>query len=156
MPESKPTSYEAIAEYWDHHELSDRLILHAKGLDIMPTARRPAHHPKSFHRDVVVLPEVVVEEDPSDVTTALPPIFDSIWQAAGHYGSLSYDENGNVRQTEVKAGVRQQVASCNSRGNVNHTTPVILDTDRNFDVAVFELREVALWPFDQLYAGTLQ
>jgi hypothetical protein len=69
-------------------------LLHVNGVDIMLTWGRPSFDQRSFDRDTVVLNESVVDEEPSDVATPLRTIFDSMWQAAGHQGSYSYDNNG--------------------------------------------------------------
>ncbi len=46
-------------------------------------------------RDVVVVPEVIVEDYPTQWPPVLKPLFDAIWQAGGWDGSPSYDEAGN-------------------------------------------------------------
>jgi hypothetical protein len=45
-------------------------------------------------RNVLHLPEVVVEDYGSDVASLLRPTFDALWQACGLEGSLNYDTDG--------------------------------------------------------------
>ncbi len=45
-------------------------------------------------RNILQLPELLMNENKLDVSTALKPIFDTIWNAFGKSGSKSYDENG--------------------------------------------------------------
>lgn len=46
-------------------------------------------------RDVVVLPEIIVEDGTKKAELVLRPIFDALWQAAGWQGSMNYDNSGN-------------------------------------------------------------
>ena len=46
-------------------------------------------------RDVLVLPDVLVEDFSQAPAMILKPLFDTVWQAAGHLGSLNYDGAGN-------------------------------------------------------------
>lgn len=50
--------------------------------------------PRRFDRDVLPLPECVVDDFEASVTQALRPAFDAMYQAAGSPRSASYDENG--------------------------------------------------------------
>ncbi|QOJ00192.1 MAG: ATP-binding protein [Phycisphaeraceae bacterium] len=52
-------------------------------------------------RDVVVLPDVVLEEEPTDLPRALRPIFDAVWNACGLPASQNYDEQGNWARGEL-------------------------------------------------------
>jgi len=47
-------------------------------------------------RDVLVIPEVILESLDEDVVTALKPIFDTIWNAAGWEGCAFYDDMGRL------------------------------------------------------------
>jgi len=40
------------------------------------------------------LPEVILENYPSDIALTLKPTFDAIWNAAGWPASLNYDDQG--------------------------------------------------------------
>lgn len=57
----------------------------------------------AIDRDVLVTPEVLIDDFSVDVARALKPAFDAIWNAAGYPGSRNYDQNGNwterVRRT---------------------------------------------------------
>src|SRR5262249_44341307 len=45
-------------------------------------------------RDVIFLPDVLVEDALSDLQQALRPLFDSLWQSCGHERSPSYAPDG--------------------------------------------------------------
>jgi hypothetical protein len=45
-------------------------------------------------RDVLILPELLVEEGDNDIPTMMKPAFDAIWNAGGWSRSLSYDAEG--------------------------------------------------------------
>ena len=45
-------------------------------------------------RDVVLLPDIVVDGDDTDVPRALRPTFDALWQALGYDRSPSYGADG--------------------------------------------------------------
>lgn len=76
-------------------------LLGVQGFRIMPkTANR---HWDSFRlpldRDLVLLPEAVVNELPVDVPALLRPCFDVMWQAGGWDGSMNYDDKGHWSPT---------------------------------------------------------
>lgn len=48
-------------------------------------------------RDVVFLPDVVVEAADADLPAMLRPMFDAVWQSLGYDRSLSYDSDGTWR-----------------------------------------------------------
>jgi hypothetical protein len=48
----------------------------------------------TIDRDVIVLPEIVIEEPTQDLPALLKPSLDALWQASGWERSLGYDENG--------------------------------------------------------------
>ncbi len=48
-------------------------------------------------RDLLLIPEVIVEGYNVNVGRALRPVFDAMWSAAGYPGSFSYDHDGNWR-----------------------------------------------------------
>jgi hypothetical protein len=56
---------------------------------------------RTFDRDVVVLPDVLMEDD-ADVHSTLRVIFDALWQAAGSNGSPNYAEDGSYTQKRVR------------------------------------------------------
>lgn len=45
-------------------------------------------------RDVLPIPEVLVENFQCDISAVMRPLFDAVWNAAGWSGSLNYDETG--------------------------------------------------------------
>jgi len=45
-------------------------------------------------RDILPLPEIVLEDLSGDPAAILRPIFDSVWQSAGLNGSFNYDKDG--------------------------------------------------------------
>jgi hypothetical protein len=49
-------------------------------------------------RDHLLLPEILIDDLSRDVDVILRPIFDSIWNAAGHECSPSYDGNGRLKK----------------------------------------------------------
>ena len=49
-------------------------------------------------RDILVIPEVIVEDYHQLAEAILKPAFDIIWQSAGLTGSMNYDENGNRKE----------------------------------------------------------
>ena len=46
-------------------------------------------------QDVLLAPEVLVQEDGADLGKLVRTAFDTIWQASGWPGSQGYDESGN-------------------------------------------------------------
>jgi hypothetical protein len=56
---------------------------------------------RSFDRDVVILPDVLIEED-SDLHSSMRPVFDSLWQAAGSKGSPSYTPEGLYSRKKIR------------------------------------------------------
>jgi hypothetical protein len=48
----------------------------------------------TIDRDVLILPDIIIEEYGADPSTALRPALDALWQAAGFPRSLSYDQDG--------------------------------------------------------------
>ena len=51
-----------------------------------------------FERDLMLFPDVLIEEEIVSVGRVLRPIFDLMWQAAGFKGSPSYDDAGDWQQ----------------------------------------------------------
>lgn len=52
-----------------------------------------------FDRDILLLPEIVVESGEFNPSTVLRPIFDVLWQSAGWPRSMNYEEDGTHRPT---------------------------------------------------------
>lgn len=75
-------------------------LLGVKGCTfITETGRSQAHHPLNRHRfidrDVLLLPDVLVDDYGQPVETVLKPIFDAAWQSAGWPGSPNYNKEGH-------------------------------------------------------------
>lgn len=56
---------------------------------------------RTFDREVVVLPDVLLDDD-ADLHTTLRVIFDSLWQAAGSQGSPSYAPDGSYTRKRIR------------------------------------------------------
>ena len=52
---------------------------------------------RPFSRDVIILPDVVVEDRSMSVTTAARPLLNALWQAAGFERSSAYEPDGTWR-----------------------------------------------------------
>jgi hypothetical protein len=46
-------------------------------------------------RELISLPEVVIDEYTANIARALHPVFDMVWNAFGYEESRNYDEHGN-------------------------------------------------------------
>ena len=76
------------------------LMVHMVGVEgcgIYIVRRLVGRHKPKIDRDILILPEVLIEDYCEDVERRLRPIFDAVWNAAGLKGSLNYDEQGNWR-----------------------------------------------------------
>ncbi|EQC1535506.1 AlbA family DNA-binding domain-containing protein [Clostridium botulinum] len=51
----------------------------------------------TMDRDILITPELIINNYNVDTKTILRPIFDSIWNACGFSESLNYDENNNFK-----------------------------------------------------------
>jgi len=51
--------------------------------------------PYPIDRDIVMIPEIIIETKNFEPSVILKPIFDSIWNACGYKGSFNYDNEGN-------------------------------------------------------------
>lgn len=72
-------------------------LLFVKGLKIPSPDRlcRFEREETAIDRDTLVLPDVLIEDDDSNIESKLRPCFDALWQSAGWPRSLSYDDDGN-------------------------------------------------------------
>lgn len=64
---------------------------------IMAVSRRMdlwGEHTYPIDRDMLVLPEIVLESFEVNAAESMRPIFDSVWNAAGWPRSMNYDESG--------------------------------------------------------------
>ena len=57
----------------------------------------PYFQSSAIDRNVLMLPEALVEDYDAAVDSVLRPAFDTLWQACGHEQSLHYDKDGNWR-----------------------------------------------------------
>jgi hypothetical protein len=48
----------------------------------------------TIDRDLLILPDILVEDYSTDASAALRPALDALWQAAGFPRSLNYDRDG--------------------------------------------------------------
>jgi Putative DNA-binding domain len=60
----------------------------------MASGNAPFYEYGTIHRDVLSLPEIMIEDFGIDLSWLLRPMFDAMWQAAGFPRSPNYDENG--------------------------------------------------------------
>jgi hypothetical protein len=51
--------------------------------------------PYPIRSDSIIWPEALIETYECSVAEVMKPIFDALWNAAGHQGSVFYDEGGN-------------------------------------------------------------
>jgi hypothetical protein len=69
-------------------------FLRGRDIAVRSRSRMPFSSGRAFDRDVIVLPDVVLDETVADVALPVRLIFDSLWQSAGFSGSESYAESG--------------------------------------------------------------
>lgn len=67
-------------------------LLNAKGACLETGFYREDGSP--IDRDVLCVPEVLIDDFGSDISTVMRPAFDAIWNACGFSGSESYDSEG--------------------------------------------------------------
>ncbi|MBW8012595.1 MAG: toll/interleukin-1 receptor domain-containing protein [Chloroflexi bacterium] len=68
-----------------HHKLENRLGRNYQLKDL-----------SKIDRDVLKIPEIIVNDTPNNFDLILRPIFDSIWRAGGLPRSPFYDQDGNI------------------------------------------------------------
>lgn len=69
-------------------------LLRTKGDAVSKGLSQIPDYVRSIDRDVLVLPEIVVNELTKDPASVLKPIFDTLWNACGYPGSPFYDAEG--------------------------------------------------------------
>lgn len=52
---------------------------------------------EAIDRNLIFVPEVLIDSQGADIPTALKPTFDAIWNAFGYERSFNYYEAGNWR-----------------------------------------------------------
>ncbi|MGD9547785.1 MAG: helix-turn-helix domain-containing protein [Candidatus Krumholzibacteriia bacterium] len=70
-------------------------LVGVKGYKIFKGTAENYGHFRRFRENVLVVPEIVVEDAGAKIDAVLRPAFDCIWNAGGHSCSPNYDENGN-------------------------------------------------------------
>jgi hypothetical protein len=102
---------EMILTFYDHYlrVLKDETIscpllidiqIHGvKGFEIPRGFTKPHVDPRKYQidRDIIKLPEIIIEDYSVDLTQALRSCFDTLWQASGWPRSFSYDDKGNYK-----------------------------------------------------------
>lgn len=69
-------------------------VLNVKGMS-MSTARSTAYgHPHAIDRQHLILPDILIDNSKVEIAQALRPIFDMVWNAAGHTHSHNYTGDG--------------------------------------------------------------
>ena len=48
----------------------------------------------TIDRDVLILPDILVDDYNTPIPSVLRPAFDALWQAAGFARSMNYDQQG--------------------------------------------------------------
>jgi hypothetical protein len=54
--------------------------------------RRAHRTTRPIDRDILLVPDLLIEEVAGDIVKSLKPIFDAIWNASGWPGSANYDD----------------------------------------------------------------
>jgi len=72
----------------------------AKGAWLAVSQRLMDWDSHAIDRDMLILPDVLIETYDADVATLLRPVFDAVWNAAGFERSFNYDDNGNWSRHE--------------------------------------------------------
>jgi hypothetical protein len=75
-------------------------LLGVRGYSMAWQPMLPLREPTTIEREVVTAPDILVENPTPDLPTALRPVFDVVWNAAGLAGSHHYDREGNWRYRE--------------------------------------------------------
>ncbi|MCK4874114.1 MAG: ATP-binding protein [Phycisphaerales bacterium] len=70
-------------------------ITGAKGAYMEVSARYWRQHSRAIDRDMLLFPDVLIEQYDCDVPRVLRPTFDAVWNACGFPHSPNYDEDGN-------------------------------------------------------------
>jgi hypothetical protein len=72
-------------------------IMQATGVGMDPEIALKWDEGAPIDRDMLLLPDVLVEDYECSVPRLLRPIFDAVWNATGFERSPNYDEEGNWR-----------------------------------------------------------
>lgn len=70
-------------------------LTNVKGMTIKLESARFFAPDECNDKNLIALPDVVIDDLDTDVPRVLRPIFDELWQACGYARSMNYDEKGN-------------------------------------------------------------
>lgn len=70
-------------------------LLNVKGYKMVIKRELYFDHGFPIDRDLLLLPEAVIDDYDVNTKDVLKPLFDLVWNACGHQRSLNFDENGN-------------------------------------------------------------
>jgi hypothetical protein len=73
-------------------------LIGVKGFVLSLPNRYLVHMRTGIDRDVLPIPEVLVQSYEASEHEILRPVFNALWQSGGFQNSFSYDENGNWRR----------------------------------------------------------
>jgi hypothetical protein len=65
-----------------------------KGAELTADRFSSFNDPTPIDRDVLLLPEVIVEDSNANIPRVMRPVFDAVWNAAGYERSFNYDDAG--------------------------------------------------------------
>lgn len=70
-------------------------LLGVKGYIMSRNKKFLAYRENPVDRDILIIPEIVVEDYAAKASDILRPAFDAVWQACGSDSCKNYDDNGN-------------------------------------------------------------
>ncbi len=70
-------------------------LLGCRGSFLHVNERLMSDNGGTIDRDVAILPDVVIESLDVEVSKAIKPAFDALWNACGFPGSFNYDDRGD-------------------------------------------------------------
>lgn len=89
--------------YYNKHQIEPPFVvllslLGTKGMTTPPSSvfNYDGGHP--IDKNELIIPEILIENLTQEIDVVMRPAFDSIWNAAGHERSLSYDETGRLKK----------------------------------------------------------
>lgn len=74
-------------------------LVHVKGLTMRIAFRPPMFKPNVIDRDVLMLPEVTIEDYDIGAARLMKPVFDAVWNACGYAGSFNYNDKGEWKNS---------------------------------------------------------
>ena len=74
-------------------------LVDVKGFTIPLKKSWDSNEPYPIDRDIVLIPEIIIEKREFDPVKTLLPVFNCIWNACGYKRSFNYDEEGNRIET---------------------------------------------------------